>query len=196
MIDLKFKKQMNVLFLMGAVFILASCASAPVTKTGFSMHNGKALSMDKEEVKNFGSLTYKAVERLAKTAMPPLSSDKRVFVASMVDINDLKKSSTFGRLIGEHAGSKLAQLGYDIKELRLRSSILVLNGVGDLVLSRDLRKITGDVNAAAVVAGTYGIGGEWIYVNMRMIDADTGKIMSAVDFVVPLDKDTRKLISN
>jgi hypothetical protein len=58
-----------------------------------------------------------------------------------------------------------------------------------------LQKITGKVDAAAVIAGTYAIGGEWIYVNMRMIDVNTGGIISAVGFVAPLDQDTKKLIA-
>ena len=140
-------------------------------------------------------VSYRATEQLAGTARPMLDAGSRVLIASLADIDDLDRSSTFGRMVGEQVSSRMAQLGYAVQEVRLRNSLMVREGTGELILSRDLNRIGRESNAQAIVAGTYAVGGRWIYVTLRMIGAGTGQVLSAVDFVVPVDQDTAKLVA-
>ena len=143
---------------------------------------------------NVAGLAYRATEQLTGTARPMLDNGSRVLVASLADIDDLDRSSTFGRMVGEQISSRMAQLGYAVQEVRLRNSLMIRDGTGELILSRDLNRIGRESNAQAVVAGTYAVGGKWIYVTLRLIAAGTGQVLSAVDFVVPLDRDTSRLV--
>ena len=43
------------------------------------------------------------------------------------------------------------------------------------------------------VTGTYAVGGQNIYVNLRLISLGSGQILSAVDYLVPIDRDTRRM---
>ena len=144
---------------------------------------------------NVAGVSYRATEQLAGTARPMLDTGSRVLIASLADIDDLDRSSTFGRMVGEQVSSRMAQLGYAVQEVRLRNSLMVREGTGELILSRDLNRIGRESNAQAIVAGTYAVGGRWIYVTLRMIGAGTGQVLSAVDFVVPVDRDTAKLVA-
>jgi TolB-like protein len=144
---------------------------------------------------NVAGISYRATEQLAGTARPMLDSGSRVLIASLADIDDLDRSSTFGRMVGEQVSSRMAQLGYAVQEVRLRNSLMIKDGTGELILSRDLNRIGRESNAQAIVAGTYAVGGQWIYVTLRLIGAGSGQVLSAVDFVVPVDRDTSRLVA-
>jgi hypothetical protein len=145
--------------------------------------------------RNVAGVSYRATEQLAGTAQPRLDVGSRVLVASLADVDDLERSSTFGRMVGEQVSSRMAQLGYSVQEVRLRNSLMIREGTGELILSRDLNRIGRESNAQAIVAGTYAVGGRWIYVTLRMMAAGTGQVISSVDFVVPVDADTAKLVA-
>jgi TolB-like protein len=144
---------------------------------------------------NVAGISYRATEQLAGTARPALDAGSRVLIASLADIDDLDRSSTFGRMVGEQVSSRMAQLGYAVQEIRLRNSLMIKDGTGELILSRDLNRIGRESNAQAIVAGTYAVGGQWIYVTLRLIGAGSGQVLSSVDFVVPVDRDTSRLVA-
>jgi len=144
---------------------------------------------------NVAGVSYRATEQLAGTARPMLDAGSRVLVASLADVDDLERSSTFGRMVGEQVSSRMVQLGYAVQEVRLRNSLMIREGTGELILSRDLNRIGRESNAQAIVAGTYAVGGQWIYVTLRLISAGSGQVISSVDFAVPVDKDTAKLVA-
>ena len=55
------------------------------------------------------------------------------------------------------------------------------------MLSRELRQLA-HPGRQAVVTGTYAVGGQNIYVNLRLVSLGSGQILSAVDYLVPLDR--------
>lgn len=67
-------------------------------------------------------------------------------------------------------------------------------GTGTLVLSEDVRNVVARNNAQAVIAGTYAVGGREIYLNLRLLRADDGAILTSVDLVVPLDHNTEPMV--
>jgi TolB-like protein len=109
-----------------------------------------------------------------------------VIVATFVNINNLRESSTFGRLAAENISSRLSQRGYKIIELRLRTnSIFMEEGKGELLLSRDLQSVSKKHNAAAVVVGTYGRANGLTYVSARIVNPSDSLVVSTCDFVLP-----------
>lgn len=157
-----------------------------------SQYNSNSLSSQQQEL---GKLSYRATEALINRGKAHLDTTNPILVTSLANIDDLRQSSTFGRLIGDQASSRLVQLGLVVRDVRLSNTLVVREGTGELILSRDVQKISQDSKAQAIVAGTYAVGGTNVYVNMRLISPTSGQIISAVDFVVPLDRDTRGLIS-
>lgn len=118
-----------------------------------------------------------------------------ILVTSFVDIDNLQKTSTFGRVVGEQIGSRIAQQGYQVIEMKMRTgSIFVRERLGELVLSRELREISFQHDAYAVVVGTYGASKESVYVTAKLVRANDSVILSSYDYWLPVGPDTKKML--
>ena len=116
-----------------------------------------------------------------------------MLVTSLVDINDFNASSSLGRLIGEQMVSRFVISGYSVIEVTLRNSLLVKRGGGQFMLSRDVRNISSANDAQAVVVGTYAVASEDLFVNLRLIRASDGTILSAYDFAIKRNRNISSL---
>lgn len=148
------------------------------------------------EVPGKGNLifsSYQAADDLAQLAGGRLDPGVPLLVATVADINDLEKASPLGRLIAEQVASRLVNSGYTVVDVTLRNGLLVKEGVGQLVLSRDAVKISHAQGAQAVLAGTYTVAEDRVYVTLRLIRASDGRMVAAHDYRLDLDADTRAL---
>jgi TolB-like protein len=139
------------------------------------------------------SASYSAADRLLNDAVRKelLSDNRRLLVASWVDVNQVSRSSTFGKMMAEQLASRLVQQGIPVVELKLRSNLFISERGGEMLLSREIKDIGRQHNADAVVVGTYadaGISG--VYVTVKVVRASDGLVMSATNFMVE-----RKLVS-
>jgi hypothetical protein len=90
--------------------------------------------------------------------------------------------------------SRLSQLGYQVKDVTFLRALDV-SPSGERILSRDARRLSESYNAAAIVAGTYAVGGKTILINLRLLSAQDGSLVSSADVAIPLDADTWPLIN-
>ena len=104
---------------------------------------------------NLISANHGAADALLTRA--PWLKDRKdpLLAATFVDINNLDTSSGLGRVIGEQLGSRFAQQGFTVVEIKMRNNIFIKEGSGEFALSRSIREISQSHNAAAVIAGTY-----------------------------------------
>ena len=137
--------------------------------------------------------TYGATDRLIQGSRVPLDPAKPVIVTSLVAIDDFNQSSSLGRLVGEQVASRLVMSGYNVVEVTLRKNLLVKQGVGQVMLSRDVKDISRLNSAQAVAVGTYAVGEEDVFLNLRLIRAGDGRILSAHDFTVKNDRNISSL---
>ncbi|MEJ5364648.1 MAG: FlgO family outer membrane protein [Desulfosoma sp.] len=134
---------------------------------------------------NVVSAAYRIADAMAGNLRDPVGPDRTILVATFVDVNDLTKSSPFGRIFGEHVASRLAQKGYRVMELKLRqNSIFMENTKGEFLLSRDVKDVSTTHNAWAVVVGTYAASSDRAYVSARMVRAADGVVIGASDGAV------------
>jgi TolB-like protein len=140
--------------------------------------------------------SYSAADALLRNLGHFPDLRKPILVATLVNINDLQASSGFGRMSAEQIGARLANSGLPVAEIKLRDSILVQEGKGELMLSRDARALAHSRGAQALVVGTYATGHDAVYVNVRMVSASDGRVLSAVDYVVPMTRDVAALVSS
>jgi TolB-like protein len=138
---------------------------------------------------------YGAAEALLRNA--PWLRERRepLLAATFVDINNLEVSSGLGRVIGEQIGSRFAQQGFTVIEIKMRNNIFVREGSGEFALSRSVKEISQSHNAAAVIAGTYAVGRQSVFVNARLIRATDNLVLAAYDYVLPLGPDAKALIA-
>lgn len=140
--------------------------------------------------------SYAAADALLRNLGHFPDLKKPILVATLVDINDLQTSSAFGRMSSEQIGTRLANNGLPVAEIKLRESILVQEGKGELMLSRNAREIAHARGAQALVVGTYAAGREAVYVNLRLVSSVDGRLLSSTDYVVPLTRDVAALLNS
>lgn len=144
--------------------------------------------------------TYYAVDRViwqsgGRTGMP-------VIVGTVANVDTLETSDTFGRVVTEQVASRLTQTGHVVSEVKLRNSVNIKQDMnsrresGEYVLTRDVDTVRKEYKVGRVITGTYGVAGDEILVNLKMIDVATGRILGAVDYSVDVDANTMKLIQN
>lgn len=136
------------------------------------------------------SFSYNIADNLIDRAMPPLTPsqpDMPVLVTTFVDSNDLKKTSRFGRLLQEHISSRMVQIGYTVREIKLARTITMEPKSGETVLSRDLSKISGEIQAQAIVAGTISRSGRMLYLSARLIAPGNSNILATYDHQLFMD---------
>lgn len=127
--------------------------------------------------------SYGIVNKLENNLREPVSQDDPVIVASFVNVSDLTKSSPFGRIMSEQIGSRFAQKGYKVIEMKLRQdSIFVQENKGEFLLSRNIKDISLTHKASVVVVGTYAKGHDKVYVSARMVNPVDSVILSSCDY--------------
>src|SRR3989338_905918 len=112
--------------LLAILLLLSGCAAQP---TG----GGYSTVADSQFIK----ANYAAAESLVGTSLTTLDKTAPIIVATLVNIDNLEQSSTLGRTVSEQVGSKLANMGYMVKELKLRGTLFVKSSTGELLLSRE-----------------------------------------------------------
>jgi len=133
-----------------------------------------------------------AVKQLLNGVAPGLVSP--LLVATMVDVNDLRVSSPLGRTLSEQISSGAVAAGIDVREIKLRGDVYVREQTGELLLSRELKDIVRVHQAAGVLVGTYAVSRQYVFVNIKLVRADSGQILRSHDYALPLDRDVQRLL--
>lgn len=117
-----------------------------------------------------------------------------LLVATIVDVNDLRVSSPLGRTLSEQYSSAAAAAGIDVREMKLRGDVFVREQTGELLLSREIKDIARVHQATAVLVGTYSVGGQYVYVNVKLVRSETGQILRGHDYALPMDRDVQRML--
>ena len=158
---------------VGVLAALAGCANTP---------SGDALIQ----------LNYKATDMLMASA--PLDLRQPVLIATLVDLDDLTRSSRLGRLASEHVAARLSQRGVMVKELKLREQLFMEQSSGALLLSREVKDLSIEHAAQAVVVGTYTQAGNTVYVSLKVVRPDGNIVVAAHDYAFELNDTNRPLM--
>lgn len=171
---------------LAAVALLSGCAAGGNTGQPTQAYQ----SRDADIVAN----SHQAAERLLGSALQTLDKDKPILVASLVNVANMSQSSNLGRIISEQITTRLAQLGYQTREMKFRGSFLIRKGSGEFVLSRSIREISRKQDAQAVIAGVYAVAADVVYVTVRLIRAEDSSVISSYDYKLPLGPNTLALV--
>ena len=136
------------------------------------------------------TFSYSIAEDLTTTANPPLvlgDPDMPILVTTFVDNNDLSKTSKFGRILQEHISSRLVQLGYTVKEIKMTGQLVIEPKSGESILSRDINKIAPSVKSQALLVGTISVTNRTMYVSSRLVHPVTNMIIASTDSRLCMD---------
>ncbi|MFA7239672.1 MAG: FlgO family outer membrane protein [Sulfuricellaceae bacterium] len=180
-----------------ASVLLAGCGALP--------RNGKTPDPTYEQAtgNTLTSVNYAAAMELMKRYQGPSASANNFgeataapfIVATLVNIDKLEQSSTFGRLISEQLASRITQLGHNVVELKVRNSVFMKRNEGEFLLTREIKEVATAHKAQAIVVGTYAEASDFVYVSLKVVNPTNSLILAAYDYALPMDKEIRRLVS-
>lgn len=115
-------------------------------------------------------------------------------VTTLVNVDDLHTTSTFGRMYSEQLMSELALRGFDVVELRHADALQFLSDAGEFSLSRDVGAIKHSRDLGGVLVGTYVVSPVRVYVNIRLIDPATSLVLSAGSVEMSKSKEIARML--
>ncbi len=158
--------------------------------TGCSSFNGTPLEKYLGADTNLITFSYTIADNLVQRAHPPLvphHPDMPVLVTTVVDNNNLKRTSRFGRILQEHIASRFVQQGYTVKEIKLASTLKIMPGSGETILTRNLSLLEGSSSAQAIFVGTFSYTQTTMYISVRLINPVNNNIIATDDYQLPMD---------
>lgn len=117
----------------------------------------------------------------------PVAGELRVAVASFVNLDQMYETSTLGRYLGEQMLHELQRAQVDAVDVRMMPTMQISKGHGEYALSRDMAELNYTHYADAVVAGTYSVADDQIFVNARLLENGTGLLLSSSSIVFEVD---------
>lgn len=133
--------------------------------------------------------SYRATDALIAVGKPHLDPDKPIIVATIVDIDDLERSSTLGRHVSESVSARFTQQQYQMIEMKFQSSVYMKRDEGELMLTRQVRDIANAHRAQAVVVGTYSRANTTVLVNLKVVRPESNIVIAAYDYSLPMSRD-------
>ena len=139
---------------------------------------------------NLVQFSYTIADHLAARSSPPLvphNPEMPILVTTFVDNSDLGKTSEFGRVLQEQVASRLVQLGYTVKEMKLGSTLRIEPKSGETILTRDLSRVSNEQQAQAIVVGTVSTANQTLYISARLINPTDQNILATDDYQLCMD---------
>jgi TolB-like protein len=82
-------------------------------------------------------------------------------------------------------------------EVKMRTnSLFVQEHTGELMLSRELRDISLQHDAFAVLVGTYAESKRRVYLTAKLVQANSSIILSSYDYELPIGPDVKSMLQN
>ncbi len=164
---------------------LASCARVPLPQEA-----GHPLP-------DFLAVGTKLADQLADSRRPPRpSSGERLVVASLVSLDDLEKTSSFGRAISEAVSAALFRRGFEVLEIRKTPDIYLEKRLGTLVLSRNAAVLARQQQLRSVVAGTYSLTPTSVIVQVKMLATDSADVLAVAGLEIVRNTGVNHLLAD
>ncbi|MDY3205283.1 MAG: FlgO family outer membrane protein [Arcobacter sp.] len=128
---------------------------------------------------NFHSLISGMVDDSANKIKKNVSIGEVVLVSDFVNLDKLKNRSQLGFLLSSMLKDKLSSLDIIVKEIELGKEFEFGPSGFNLLTREKERIITNKVKSKYAVVGTYSISSRSLNVFIRLIDIQTGNILSS-----------------
>ncbi|TAK61547.1 FlgO family outer membrane protein [Methylobacter sp.] len=139
-------------------------------------------------------VSYDAVDTLQSNLVQTLPEHSLIIVNTLLNVDDLKKTSSFGRIVSDQIASAFYNSGYRVIGMEMPIDFLVMQEGKAPLLSDETKKILKIYGAAAIVGGAYAPGKRNTYISLRIIDADSKNILASTDLSVPMGPDAKALL--
>ncbi len=194
--------EMNSARLLIIIVAVASLASACAFTNAAAPDMTQADLMDDR----FGT-RYIAAEIFTNLSVPSVRNYP-IIVTTFVNLNELERTSVFGRMMAEKLLDELNRKGFTVVEIRRAQDLFVKKAAvnvdknvdknsvpGEFILTRDTSELAGRTNARAVLAGTYVATTDMLIINARLVDIKTPRILASVSYEVRITEEIESLLT-
>ncbi len=162
------------------------------TETGCVQAESKPVTQTVKKTMDEASFFNAQVHDLAVQLIQNFNGDSGpgspIAVSTFVDLNNLHKTSPFGRYLAEQLMGELQRAGFRVIEVRKTDSILVKERYGEYSLSRDTEEIANEASAQLVLVGTYITRGKYILINARIVSNRQNMLASSAMKILRRDR--------
>ena len=176
---------------------LSTAIACAIALSGCSWTSSNARlgpTYEEAAVNKFVSVNQGAITKLVAGVDLAALAGAPVLVATVVNVNDLRRAAPLGRTLSEQYASFMVASGFNVKELKLRGDVFVREETGEMMLSREIKDIAKIHSAALVLVGTYSAAAQVTYISLKLVRTDTGQIVRGYDYALPNDADVAKLL--
>ncbi|MBF0620552.1 MAG: hypothetical protein HQL54_01365 [Magnetococcales bacterium] len=185
------RKWLGLVTFIGALTLLGGCTNAaPEPYPLVSQPLVRPVQRD------MTSVVYAAADYMIHNIGNRVPQRYTILPSSFVDQNDLEQTSALGRRLAIQMASRFTQRGFSMIEVKLRKDLFIQQKTGEFLLSRELEKIRQNHDVKAVLAGSYAIAQNRVEVHAQLIRIQDQVVLTATDFTLPLDTNTRALLRN
>lgn len=124
----------------------------------------------------------KAIDEIANHLLLNIDSKKhkynKIVVTSFVNLDELTKTSKFGRMVSESLINELHYRKFKIIDFRATEAITI-NEHGEFALTRNIDKLKDEMPEALILVGTYSIlDKDRLVINARIVNNFTSDVIS------------------
>ena len=158
------------------------CAAPDATTTSIV---SPATQTTSPPIEDFNGRMKNLADQLDKNIVASSHSNTYI-VTSFTHLDKLGDTMSLGRLISENLIHGLQLHKWQIIEVRLTKGIDI-TAAGEFSLSRDINKLKDEYKISGVVTGTYSVAEGNLTINARVIDINTGIVVSSAQTYIPTD---------
>lgn len=123
-----------------------------------------------------------------------MTRDCPLIAATFISIDNLSRSSTPGRISSELFASALSRAGMQVREVKMRYSLYIEEDIGELILPREVQRLSLAHSARSILMGTYAEGQNTIYLSVRVVRVSDATVLGSTSLAVPLNNNLRAML--
>lgn len=166
---------------LSIICLAGGCATYPTTGSTVPIEKDVALP----QVGDFNDKMKNLADQLDKNAGANSLSNTYI-VTSFTNLDKIDDTTALGRLMAENLIYGLQMHKWRVIEIRL-SKGADINAAGEFFLSRDINKLRDEYKISGVVTGTYSAAEGNMTINARVIDVNTGVVLSSAQTYLPVN---------
>ena len=149
-----------------------------------------------QEATEFKARVRELGRQLLTNAKESIAEEYVVTINSFVNLNNLYKTSSFGRYIAEELIGELQVAGVEVIDVRKAAGLMIDEKHGEYGLSRDMNELSYAHASQSMVVGTYTYAQGQVFLNARLLQNSDGMVLSNASLVFDLDPVTRQMLSD
>lgn len=162
----------------------------------FSMHGGAESDYEfpAAEAEELRARTRELARQLIDNGREDIVDGYVITVNTFVNLNNLYKTSSLGRYLGEQIIGEFQSAGIEVIDVRKANTLMIHQYSGEYGLSRDMEELNSSLGSQAMVVGTYSYANGQILLNARVLRNRDGMVMSHANLAFALDKLTTQML--